>query len=264
MYCSGKSVVFLCVVLSGCYCASVAVKDKEIECYAQEKVYHEESDQCYKLAVKGPCEAGKWLVLEKNPKRINPICVQEKCKDGEYYMPNTQTCVESKNKAMVCGEWQGVELINNVFGEGECVCTREPWRTRIGGDKNCYQLYTRGPCAAGQVVALPKNDTTEAACVNDPCLNFKKPGYDVVLAPSENGTCYELGTRGPCPEGLTFKVHVSSLKPSCVSLTTTIFSLQRPQNCYQDENGDCQKRVTNNRRREAEKFQKELFNAIRN
>lgn len=76
MFFSGKAAVFLCAAFSGCYGASVALRDKEIECYSQEKVYHEETDQCYKLATKGPCEAGKWLVLEKNAKRINPICAK--------------------------------------------------------------------------------------------------------------------------------------------------------------------------------------------
>lgn len=45
-------------------------------------------------------------------------------------------------------------------------------------------------------------------------------------------------------------------------LTNTIFNLEKPQDCYQDENGDCQKRINANKYQNAEKYKIELFNSV--
>lgn len=52
-----------------------------------------------------------------------------------------------------------------------------------------------------------------ATCMPDPCYaetlykrRNKIIAKDAILAPWENGKCYELDTRGPCPEFFTFKV----------------------------------------------------------
>lgn len=56
-----------------------------------------------------------------------------------------------------------------------------------------------------------------ASCLPDPCYSEtlsrrqnKLLGKDAVLVAWDNGTCYELGTQGPCPEGFTFKVTVTA------------------------------------------------------
>lgn len=56
-------------------------------------------------------------------------------------------------------------------------------------------------------------DSEQADCIDDPCyretMSRRRLGSlpkNSILASWENGTCYELGTRGPCPESHTFKV----------------------------------------------------------
>lgn len=58
------------------------LSDKEIECYAQEKVYHEATDKCYKLLTQGPCPKGQWFALEKprespasSDSKIRAVCI---------------------------------------------------------------------------------------------------------------------------------------------------------------------------------------------
>ena len=59
---------------------------------------------------------------------------------------------------------------------------------------------------------LPE-EIDKAKCIEDKCFDqtneLKKQGtlsrYGV-LAPWINGSCYELGTQGPCPETFKFKV----------------------------------------------------------
>lgn len=52
-------------------------------------------------------------------------------------------------------------------------------------DGQCYRLYTRGPCAAGEFVI---NSTT---CIPNPC------GKGRLYFPDEK-TCYRIGAKGPC------------------------------------------------------------------
>ena len=82
------------------------------------------------------------------------IIPQEHCSNGELYWSKTKTCVKAQDKKKLCGENSGQELLTNVFGEGECMCTRDPLRVRINRDttKRCYPLYTQGPCGEGQIV----------------------------------------------------------------------------------------------------------------
>ncbi|KAK6633717.1 hypothetical protein RUM44_004324 [Polyplax serrata] len=258
-----------------CDSKSISAFDKELECFSQSKVYHRQTDKCFKLLTRGPCEPGFWYVLEKpknksgDENRITAICKEEKCPEGGYYWVKTKSCVLPKDKIRLCGNTSDEELLNNVFGEAECACARDPPRARFNGDENghCYQLYTQGPCQQGEVLAFPSDELDRAICLKDECyaetLRRRAQGklskYGV-LAPWVNGSCYELGTQGPCSETLQFKVHKTSLQPHCVTLTNAIFDLEKPQNCYQDENGDCQKRI--NKFQSADKYKEELLAAL--
>lgn len=81
---------------------------------------------------------------------------QEKCPEGGYFWPRTKTCVPPKDKNQLCGNSSNEELLNNIFGEAECMCARDPVRARLNGDFNnpCYQLYTQGPCRDGEVLGI--------------------------------------------------------------------------------------------------------------
>lgn len=52
-------------------------------------------------------------------------------------------------------------------------------------DGQCYRLYTRGPCAAGEFLV---NSTS---CIRNPC------GKGRLYFPDEK-TCYRIGSQGPC------------------------------------------------------------------
>lgn len=79
--------VVLILVLVASFERSLAIRtpsfsDKEIECYAQEKVYHEATGNCYKLLTQGPCPEGQWFVLEKpressanTDSKIKAVCI---------------------------------------------------------------------------------------------------------------------------------------------------------------------------------------------
>lgn len=181
--------------------------------------------------------------ISVNERNIHRNIFQEKCKDGEYYWSETKTCVRSADQPKLCDP-VSEELRNNVFGEGECACTTEPPRARLYNDKDnpCHTLYAQGPCRPGQVLGQSLHRTVNSSenktisprtgfldgvtdqpsCIPDPCYqesrNRKRMGLlgpDAVLAPWKNNSCHELGTRGPCAGGLTFKV-TARPSPACV------------------------------------------------
>lgn len=53
----------------------------------------------------------------------------------------------------------------------------------------CYQVYTRGPCALGQYVILPVNETIPS-CQPNPCRQDNFVPF--------RGACFELDKSGPC------------------------------------------------------------------
>lgn len=55
--------------------------------------------------------------------------------------------------------------------------------------KQCYPVYTRGPCAPGQYLIKPKNRGTPQ-CQRNPCVQDNFVPF--------RGGCYELDTVGPC------------------------------------------------------------------
>ncbi|EEB15406.1 hypothetical protein Phum_PHUM365960 [Pediculus humanus corporis] len=61
------------------------LSEKEYECFSQEKIYHKQTDKCYKLLTTGPCRRGQWFVLEK-PKQ--PL--------GETTILNGTTIIKAK------------------------------------------------------------------------------------------------------------------------------------------------------------------------
>ncbi|KAK6633662.1 hypothetical protein RUM44_004269 [Polyplax serrata] len=260
------SFVFVCLFHEGHFRSIVT--DKEFECYSEEKIYHKPTDKCYKLLTTGPCQRGHWFVLEKPRGTVNATikatCAREICQDGEYYWPKTNSCVRAADKKKLCGDNTGEELVTNVFGEGECICTRDPPRARLKGDRTnrCYLLYTQGPCLPTQVFGY-SDVSEEASCISDPCYTqavYKRRNKlipkDAILAPWENGTCFELGTRGPCPEGLTFKVHAKRRNTYCRALLNQIFGGVKP--CDLDVNGNCQQKATQKKRSTADRYMKEL------
>mgnify|MGYP006952286881 CR=1 FL=1 len=56
-----------------------------------------------------------------------------------------------------------------------------------------------------------------------------------------------------------FQVHSSHMKPKCVSLTNSLFELDKDQNCFEDEQGKCQIQVKFNKSETAENYKKELY-----
>ncbi|KAL0280814.1 UNVERIFIED_CONTAM: hypothetical protein PYX00_001996 [Menopon gallinae] len=269
-----KFFVFFALASVGCLAGQPKSREEisREECFAQEKLYHKPTNKCYTLLSKGPCQKGQWFVLER-PKerdshvRIEGKCVKEKCKDGEYYWSETKSCIRSVDQPKVCDPMTE-QLRNNVFGDGECACTTEPPRARLYNDKDnpCHTLYTQGPCRAGQVLGFADAATDEPSCIPDPCYQESRHmkrmnalARDAVLAPWKNNTCFELGTRGPCSSGLTFKVHSRFRRPACVLLTQAIFTVNRP-NCVRDINDVCQKRVS--KKSAANKYSRELMEIL--
>lgn len=69
---------------------------------------------------------------------------------------------------------------HNQYAECQCKEGYTTW-----SDGQCYRLYTRGPCGAGEFLV---NSTT---CIRNPC------GKGRLYFPGEK-TCYRIGSQGPC------------------------------------------------------------------
>lgn len=82
----------------------------------------------------------------------------------------------------------------------------------------CYPAFRRGPCEANQILVLRNNEVIPI-CVANEC---KVDGQIKI-----QGTCYELGKPGPCPNpqlSMVLGVDPKSLHIDCVKLSFSVIT----------------------------------------
>ncbi|XP_066999100.2 uncharacterized protein [Anabrus simplex] len=208
----------------------------ESKCLEQEKFLYEPNGKCYPLLSEGPCtnhnsggekDVAQWLVLDRQPSgRLRAICRPCPCCDRplHIFMATDRKCHHRVRERLRFCPHNGTALQHNKFGEGECDCIRSPPHARILEDSNdvCYPLYHRGPCSTGETL-LPYNltDSSEsvARCAPDPCAH---KGEGFAQWKDGDGTCYKLGSQGPCDKQSKFSVDRTTMLPDCIQPTNAL------------------------------------------
>ena len=163
--------------------------------------YHEETDRCYELDKKGPCQQGKVFRYESQLDR--PKC---QCISGYLEYKKTGQCYRAYTRGP-CGKRYFIGPIQEGSEVGECVrndCKHGELFDPLSG--KCYPVGRRGPCAKGKLWVFERANSVQGSCHCDPHLiGFWEP----------HGVCYELGAKGPCPKRRVLSYERKSGKLRC-------------------------------------------------
>jgi hypothetical protein len=192
----------------------------EAVCFESGRLFF--NGRCYWPATQGPCGDEEWLVLIDDPKTKSSkaSCQRRPCLKKEIPM-NGGLCVSLLlGKESICGEKE--MLVTNPFGQGNCICNRNPMHLKWQKDNKCYELYRRGPCGFSEylIANLDVSGTASpTACVPNNCT--------VDGAVWFQGKCRQLGDI--CPEtSLSIGVNDSSFQLDCIEIVKGSFPSAPP------------------------------------
>lgn len=215
--------------------------ESEKECFTKEKVLF--NDLCEELLKTGTCPDGQWLILDYQSAnlpqpQIRPKCARRPCPINFFYWPKDGKCYAKWNVSTLCPG--GNMLVNDVFGDGTCQCINDPPYGAIDNG-TCYLLYARGPCMNQRIFVEKENGTTD--CIPDKCYteNQRLTGNKTMVYLEAEKRCYQLGERGPCPDGKLVRIDLGTKKPACALPTpVAILNLVNPQpTCGTSHGGQC-------------------------
>ncbi|XP_043214110.1 mucin-2-like [Amphibalanus amphitrite] len=123
-------------------------------------VYWMEDDRCYAAYTRGPCGEGEYIVFREE---VGVVCEDNPCPEEQVpwrgqCVPRTgHGCLDSKHGHLV---------LNPANLKYECTLRCPEGMVEV--DLDCYDLYTRGPCPAGEyVVHVPGSQL--GRCEENPC-----------------------------------------------------------------------------------------------
>lgn len=213
----------------------------EKECFKKHKVLF--NDRCEDLLKPATCPDRQWLILDYDSAKlpqplIRPKCVPKPCLTNFFYWPSNGKCYGKQNASALC--LHGNMLVNDVFGDGTCQCIDDPPYGAVNNG-TCYLLYDRGPCTDKLIFVEKENGDTE--CVPDKCYEESQtlPRNKTMVFLEQEKRCYQLGERGPCPEGKLVRIDLITKKPACAEPTpvVTLTLVSPPIICGTDHQGQC-------------------------
>ncbi|KAK6626010.1 hypothetical protein RUM43_006314 [Polyplax serrata] len=225
-----------------------------------DEVFWAATGQCFRTNVRGPCPDGQLIVNNEETQLGECQC----SKNGaltKFYWPPTRTCHEFYTKGPclekgnlflpgpACGCHKDLpnydpitEQCYEIGGIGPCKAGQrfdiEP--PKIGAncickpehvswnDGQCYRLYTRGPCAPGEIIFANKT------CHANPCPKGK-------LFFPQDESCHRVGVRGPCARG-QLVLFEQSVRPSVEGISYRgICGCSGPGKCKNEDDIDTTK-----------------------
>ncbi|XP_058833558.1 uncharacterized protein LOC131691288 [Topomyia yanbarensis] len=170
------------------------------ECRCKENYVPWKNGYCYKLYTQGPCDFGSFIIDSNS-------CIPNPCEKGRLYFPREKTCyrigaqgpcslhqvvifdfttrpsLDGISYNGICGCSGVIHNLDQTCSEDDVpksACDSTPDMIEI--NKQCFKLYTRGPCGPGQWIEPKKGPAKirAAACV---C----RPGYTTYDTPLQNG-----------------------------------------------------------------------------
>ncbi|CAG0920812.1 unnamed protein product [Notodromas monacha] len=165
---------------------------------------------CVSFFSEGPpiCEPGNWLVMIPSEHGGMAGCRSIPCPDPARNMLGRDgNCHSSEDLEKTCKE--GEELTLDFYGLAICECGKK--HVYWPKDRTCHQIYLRGPCLEGELLAIDEKTRT-IICRPNPC------GRDGEVFWPPTQKCYILGEQGPCEDTLVLTVDEMTLELTCVGL----------------------------------------------
>jgi hypothetical protein len=142
-------------------------------------------ESCQEIHSTSVCSPGKWLVRNRVTRYYE--CQRMPCGGNKYMVAlKNGTCVpwETLHELQICRQNEEIFLTKYGYIECDCKDTFALWPA----DGHCYQLYTRGPCARGQILGVHPGQR-KVECISNPCHSDDF----VALDPLDGQYCYKLG-----------------------------------------------------------------------
>lgn len=133
-----------------------------------------------------------------NPK-VNPCAAT--ANGWQYlYFPPLKKCFKIFTLGYPCPETMELSpTVNGLTGHGECKCP--PGTAQLNITSTCYKIFSRGPCESGQYLnPISTLKGVQASFRLGECQKLKQCPEGKFYMP-EKDECYELLTKGPCPNG---------------------------------------------------------------
>lgn len=216
--------------------ADSATKSAHATCQCKEGYVHWSDGQCYRTYTRGPCAVDEFLVNATT-------CIKNPCRKGYLFYPEHTQCYRIGEQGpcdlnqVIVFDFTARPSIDGISHNGVCGCkgiitnldqkcspddiVSSPCQSVPGMveiNRQCYKLYTRGPCGPGFWLEprkiIKRNDRRGAHCACRPNYTQYESEDGIVgcyapnvgIARYLNGKHYRISVSG--------NEFVSSLKPS--------------------------------------------------
>ena len=187
----------------------------------------------------------KWAVLGVTMMIWNYISCQDirfPTDEETSHVSNHHTAITDRIPVYALGECPENMLLYPGDGDKSTwICDCRPTFLYFPLSDTCHQAYAKGPCAPGNYVVLPKNESVPK-CVKNPCTEEGEVKY--------NGVCYPLRTvGGPCAPNGVLGINDTTFEIECVPMDIAPFVIidaphrPCPMGSRRNALGKCRKQI---------------------
>ncbi|EFX73214.1 hypothetical protein DAPPUDRAFT_110008 [Daphnia pulex] len=143
---------------------------------------------------RGPCnQTNQWVTVD--PISLQGGCTLRLCEEERVFVGRTGLC-HDVNDPLECQE--GRRLYYTAYGDPLCDCPIGQYPFPDSTKDDCVSLFSRGPCPNRQVLVITEDGRLSCESLECQSINGGDDGRFQQLVPDEKGTCFALGSRGPC------------------------------------------------------------------
>ncbi|XP_046655296.1 uncharacterized protein LOC124348928 [Daphnia pulicaria] len=142
---------------------------------------------------RGPCNQTQWVTVD--PISLQGGCTLRLCEEERVFVGRTGLCHDVNDPFECQG---GRRLYYTAYGDPICDCPIGQYPFPDSTKDDCVSLFSRGPCPNHQVFVITENGRLSCEPLECLSINGGDDGRFQQLVPDEKGTCFALGSRGPC------------------------------------------------------------------
>ncbi|XP_046462657.1 uncharacterized protein LOC124208816 [Daphnia pulex] len=145
------------------------------------------------LFSRGPCNQTHWVTVD--PISLQGGCTLRLCEEGRVFVGRTGLC-HDVNDPLECQG--GRRLYYTAYGDPICDCPIGQYPFPDSTKDDCVSLFSQGSCPNRQVLVITEDGRLNCEPLECQSINGGDDGRFQQLVPDEKGTCFALGSRGPC------------------------------------------------------------------
>ncbi|EFX63105.1 hypothetical protein DAPPUDRAFT_269070 [Daphnia pulex] len=143
---------------------------------------------------RGPCnQTNQWVTVD--PISLQGGCTLRLCEEERVFVGRTGLC-HDVNDPLECQG--GRRLYYTAYGDPICDCPIGQYPFPDSTKDDCVSLFSQGPCPNRQVLVITEDGRLNCEPLECQSINGGDDGRFQQLIPDEKGTCFALGSRGPC------------------------------------------------------------------